>query len=95
MTATLLTQLIVQPDKLEKALGYMRAMRNDVKKNESFVQFYEFYQLKERPNEIWVVEVFDDDAGIEAHLKRAEYRVPEYAEFLVEFTINRTINICE
>lgn len=84
MTATLITELVIQPGKMENVLDYLRDMRTDVRVNEPYTKFYEMYQLPERPNEVWVVEVFENEAGKEAHLKRHAYRTPTFDTFLAK-----------
>jgi quinol monooxygenase YgiN len=84
MTANLITELVIQPDKMKEVLEYLRAMRDDVRKNEAYTVFYEMYQLPERPNEVWVVEVFENEAGKSAHLARHAYRTPKFDTFLAK-----------
>jgi quinol monooxygenase YgiN len=84
MTANLITELVIQPDKLEEALDYLRKMRADVHANEPFAPFYQMYQLKDRPNEVWVMEVFENQAGLEKHLQRHDYRRGDFDKFLAK-----------
>ena len=70
MSAILITELVVQPDKVEHALEYLRAMQADVHANEPYTGFYQMYRMQERPNEFCVVEVFENEAGKAAHLAR-------------------------
>ena len=84
MTATLITELVIQPGKMPEVLKYLRDMRADVRANEPFAKFYEMYEMPERPNEVWVVEVFENEAGKEAHLKRHAYRTPKFDTFLAK-----------
>ena len=84
MSAILITELVVQPDKVEHALEYLRAMQADVHANEPYTGFYQMYRMQERPNEFCVVEVFENEAGKAAHLARHAYRTPEFDEFLAK-----------
>jgi quinol monooxygenase YgiN len=84
MTANIMTRLVIEPEKLAKALDYLRAMKADVHANEPFAVFYQSYYFKERPNEIIVVEIFEDEAGKEAHLARHAWRRDDFLSFLAE-----------
>jgi len=84
MTANIMTRLVIEPEKLAEALDYLRAMKADVHANEPFAVFYQSYYFKERPNEIIVVEIFEDEAGKEAHLARHAWRRDDFLSFLAE-----------
>jgi quinol monooxygenase YgiN len=84
MTANIMTRLVIKPEKLSEALDYLRAMKADVHANEPFAAFYQSYYFKERPNEIIVVEIFEDESGKEAHLARHAWRRDDFLSFLAE-----------
>jgi quinol monooxygenase YgiN len=89
MTANLMTRLIIKPEKLSAALDYLRDMKADVHANEPYAVFYQSYYFKERPNEILVVEIFEDEAGKEAHLARHNHRAEAFMSFLAEREVLR------
>ena len=89
MTANLMTTLLIKPEKLPEALDYLRAMKADVHANEPYAVFYQSYYFKERPNEIIVVEIFEDEAGKEAHLARHNHRADAFLSFLAEREVLR------
>ena len=89
MTANIMTRLMIKPEKLPEALVYLRAMKADVHENEPFAVFYQSYYFKERPNEVIVVEIFEDEAGKEAHLARHDWRADDFRGFLAEQEVLR------
>lgn len=84
MTTNILTTLVIQPDKLEYALDYLKKMKADTQANEPGVVFYQSYWYEDRPNEIIVVEIFKDEAAKEFHLERHAYRREDFNYFNAE-----------
>jgi quinol monooxygenase YgiN len=84
MAENLITRLVVDPAKIDRAMPFFIAMQADVHDNEPDATFYQWYQQKDAPNVFWVVEIFADAAAKDFHMARHQWREGEFGELLIE-----------
>ncbi len=84
MPENLITKLVVDPARIDEAKAYVRTMQADVHANEPGATFYNFYQQRDQPNVIWVMEEFADADALAFHSERQAWRAEDFGSFLIE-----------
>jgi quinol monooxygenase YgiN len=84
MAENLITRLVVDPAKVDRAIPFFVAMQADVHDNEPGATFYQWYRQKDAPNVFWVVELFTDGAAKALHMDRHRWREGAFGELLIE-----------
>ena len=88
MTVSIVTHIIVDPDKLDLGNAFAEDITADVLANEPGTIFYQFYRHAERPNEMWAVQTYRDEEARKTHLSHHKHRGASSAEFMLECTMN-------